>query len=44
MKSVSQPEIRELQLTPPWRERFFPNNEWVLLLVIVIEGGIFSIT
>src|ERR1041385_9081255 len=38
------PENRELLLTPPWRERFFPNNEWVLLLVIVIECAIFSIT
>src|SRR5260221_14467571 len=37
-------ETRELQLTPPWRERFFPNNEWVLLLVIVIECAIFSVT
>ena len=44
MKPVSQPEIRELQLTPPWRERFFPNNEWVLLLVIVLECAIFSVT
>ena len=23
-----------LQVTPSWRERFFPNNEWVLLLVV----------
>lgn len=44
MKSISQREIRHLQLTPPWRERFFPNNEWVLLLVIVIECAIFSVT
>jgi len=42
MKSIS-PESRDLQLTPPWRERFFPNNEWVLLLVIVIECAIFSV-
>jgi rhamnose transport system permease protein len=42
MKSVSQ-SSRELQLTPPWRERYFPNNE-VLLLVIVLEYLIFSIT
>src|SRR5207249_5914226 len=27
-----------------WRERFFPNNEWVLLLVIVIECAVFSVT
>ena len=44
MKSVSQPKTPELQLTPPWRERLFPNNEWVLLLVIVAECLIFSIT
>src|SRR6476619_4860370 len=44
MNSVSQSEFRELQLTPPWRERFFPNNEWVLLLVIIGEAVIFSIT
>jgi rhamnose transport system permease protein len=44
MNPVSHPESRELQLTPPWRDRFFPNNEWVLLLVIVVECFIFSIT
>jgi len=44
MKPVSQTETRELQLTPPWRERFFPNNEWVLLLVIVFECAVFSVT
>src|SRR4051812_42964127 len=32
------------QLTPPWRERLFPNNEWVLVVVILIECGIFSLT
>ena len=28
----------------PWRERLFPNNEWVLLLVLVVECGVFSVT
>lgn len=28
----------------PWRERLFPNNEWVLLFVILIECVIFSLT
>jgi rhamnose transport system substrate-binding protein len=42
--SNPQQEIRDLQLTPPSRERLFPNNEWVLLLVIVIECVIFSVT
>jgi len=44
MKSHPQTETRDLQLTPPWRERLFPNNEWILLLVIVIECAIFSVT
>ncbi|HEX8142430.1 MAG TPA: substrate-binding domain-containing protein [Pyrinomonadaceae bacterium] len=28
----------------PWRERVFPNNEWVLLVVLIIECVIFSLT
>ncbi|HEX7295518.1 MAG TPA: substrate-binding domain-containing protein, partial [Pyrinomonadaceae bacterium] len=40
----SQTAIQNLQLTPSWRERLFPNNEWVLLLVIAIECLVFSIT
>ena len=42
--TVTKFEITHLQLTPAWRERFFPNNEWVLLLVIVVECLIFSVT
>lgn len=34
----------ELQVTPSWRARLFPNNEWVLLLVVVLECLIFSVT
>ena len=41
---IPQTETRELQLTPPLRERLFPNSEWVLLLVIVIECIVFSLT
>src|SRR3954465_12979282 len=37
-------EFRNLQLTPPWRERLFPNNEWVLLVVIIAECAVFSLT
>src|ERR1043166_7672636 len=36
--------IRHLQLTPPWHARFFPNNEWVLLVDILIECVVFSVT
>jgi rhamnose transport system substrate-binding protein len=28
----------------PWRSRLFPNNEWVLLLVLLAEIGLFSVT
>src|SRR5712664_3206531 len=28
----------------PWRERLFPNNEWVLALVLLLECAIFSFT
>jgi rhamnose transport system substrate-binding protein len=42
--AIDQTEVHELKLTPPWRERVFPNNEWVLLLVIVFECLIFSAT
>ena len=40
----SQTTIQNLRLTPAWRERLFPNSEWVLLLVIGIECVVFSIT
>ena len=41
-----QEAIRQTKLITeqPWRERFFPNNEWVLLVVVVVECLIFSIT
>ncbi len=45
MNSENPPSaIRHPQLLPPWRERLFPNNEWVLLVVLCIECGIFSLT
>src|SRR5258708_4140685 len=28
----------------PWRDRLFPNYEWALLLVVLLECGIFSFT
>lgn len=42
-QSIS-PAIHNPKLTEPWRERFFPNNEWALLLALVIECAIFSLT
>ena len=29
---------------PHWRERIFPNNEWVLLLVLLLECAVFTVT
>jgi rhamnose transport system permease protein len=34
----------QLRLTAPWRERVFPNNEWVLLVVIFAECAVFTLT
>src|SRR5918911_2676467 len=42
--SVPQTELRPLQLEAPWRERLFPNNEWVLLVVLAVECGVFGVT
>ncbi len=43
-ESISQTASRNLQLVAPWRERWFPNNEWVLLIVLLVECSIFSVT
>ena len=36
--------VRDLQLAAPWRARLFPNHEWALLLVLLIECVLFSAT
>ncbi len=33
-----------LKTQAPWRERLFPNNEWVLMAVLLGEVAIFSVT
>jgi len=33
-----------LKLTAPWHARLFPNHEWALLLVLILECAIFSTT
>jgi rhamnose transport system substrate-binding protein len=33
-----------ITIEPPWRERLFPNNEWVLVLALLIECGVFGLT
>lgn len=35
---------RQLETEQAWRERVFPNNEWILLIVLVGECLIFSVT
>ncbi len=39
-----QSAARNPQLNASWRERLFPNNEWVLLLVLLVECALFSFT
>lgn len=41
---VQQSEICDLKLIAPLRERLFPNNEWILLIVLLVECGTFSLT
>jgi rhamnose transport system permease protein len=33
----------ELQTSQSWPQRWFPNNEWVLLFILAFEIGIFSL-
>jgi len=33
----------ELKVIAPWRDRLFPNHEWVLLLVLFFECAIFGL-
>ncbi|HEX6045369.1 MAG TPA: substrate-binding domain-containing protein [Pyrinomonadaceae bacterium] len=33
-----------LRTEPDWRERLFPNNEWALVLVLLAECVVFSLT
>jgi rhamnose transport system permease protein len=42
--TAPQSDVRNLKLTAPWLERLFPNNEWVLVVVILVECAIFSLT
>jgi rhamnose transport system permease protein len=42
--NIPRSAILKPQLIAPWRERVFPNNEWVLLLVLFVECGVFSLT
>ena len=44
MNSGPSPTIRDLQIVAPWSARLFPNHEWVLLLVLLFECAVFSLT
>ncbi|MCI0387502.1 MAG: substrate-binding domain-containing protein [Acidobacteria bacterium] len=39
-----QSAIRNPQSVAPWHERIFPNHEWALLLVLLFECIVFSVT
>jgi rhamnose transport system permease protein len=36
--------VAELRLIAPWRKRWFPNNEWILLVAVIAECAVFSFT
>ena len=42
--SDRMPAEAAVETEAPWRERLFPNGEWILLLVLVAECGLFSVT
>lgn len=42
--TVPQTATRNLLMTEHWRERLFPNNEWALILVLLAECAVFSLT
>jgi rhamnose transport system substrate-binding protein len=45
MNSTNQSSaILHPQLQASWRARMFPNNEWVLLVVLFVECALFSLT
>ncbi len=44
MSNGTTPGSPAVELDPPWRQRLFPNGEWVLLLVIALECAVFGVT
>src|SRR6185436_12744443 len=42
--SASQPATGRPLLNAPWRARWFPNNEWVLIIVLIVECSVFALT
>src|SRR5882757_9428073 len=44
MADALNPAQASLKTDAPWRERFFPNNEWILAIVLLLECAIFSVT
>ncbi len=44
MESSISLEQKPLETEQAWHERIFPNNEWILLVVLVSECLIFSVT
>src|ERR1035437_5933969 len=44
MEQQESPAQRPLKTEQAWGERLFPNNEWILLLVLIGECAIFSIS
>lgn len=44
MENLESPAQRPLKIEQALRERLFPNSEWILLIVLLVECSIFSVT
>ena len=42
-EAISQPQV-PLRTEQDWSARLFPNNEWILLVVIAVECLLFALT
>lgn len=44
MENLTSPARAQLKTEQGWRERLFPNNEWILLIALIGECLIFSVS
>ena len=42
--TIPQSAIRHPPSAASWRERWFPNQEWALIVVLLFEGAVFSLS
>src|SRR5882672_8027042 len=44
MSNLTSSALPLIKTRKPWRERLFPNHEWALLLALMLECAVFSVT